>query len=104
MSLGAKESVLQQQKMPLSHRRGIATKSKQREDKRRREAKENGIILETVRKTTRKGKLIDAKRQRGIGGPSVGRFQGGMLRLSTKDVRDIEGPGARGKARKGRWK
>ena len=40
----------------------------------------------------------DLNRQRGIGVPSVGKFKRGMLKLSKKDVAQIEGPkkGARG--------
>lgn len=61
----------------------------EREGTRRRTAQENGIILE---KAVRGKKKDERKRQRGIGAPSVGRFQGGMLKLSKKDVAEIEGP------------
>ena len=75
--------------MPLAQRRGINAKSVEREQLRRREAQENGIILEKHSKSRSKG---SSNRQRGIGAPSVGKFQGGILRLSKKDVAEIEGP------------
>ena len=75
--------------MPLAQRKGIAAKARRREEIRRREAQENGIILEKAVKSNRKG---DTMRHRGIGAPSIGKFQGGMLKLSKKDVAEIEGP------------
>lgn len=84
--------------MPLSHRKGIVAKAREREGTRRREAKENGIILEKAMNGTAKKSII---RQRGIGGPSVGKFQGGMLKLSKKDVADIVGPRKTPKGKKG---
>ena len=41
-----------------------------------------------------KGKA--GKRERGIGGPSVGRFRGGVLMLSERDLRSIQGSGGSG--------
>ncbi|QIW98648.1 hypothetical protein AMS68_004166 [Peltaster fructicola] len=84
--LGGKASHLSQKNMPLSHRRGIEAKTVDREQKRRKEASDNGIILERAKFATKNIK----PREKGIGGPSVGRFQGGMLKLSGKDVRSIE--------------
>lgn len=72
----------------MSHRRGIVAKASVKEASRRREAKENGIVLE---KTQRPKKARDTRRDAGVGAPAVGKFKGGMLRLSTKDVADIEG-------------
>jgi len=87
--MGSKSSIFTQQKMPLAQRKGILAKSAERDDVRRRQAQENGVILEKAVK----GKSRDSsKRQRGIGAPSIGKFQGGMLKLSKKDVADIEGP------------
>lgn len=74
--------------MPMAHRKGIAAKGAEKEGVRRREAQENGIILE---KATKK-KTAAARRERGIGAPTVGKFEGGMLKLSRKDVADIQGP------------
>lgn len=87
--MGSKTSIFAQQKMPFAQRKGIAAKAIEREELRRREARENGIILEKAAKGKKKG---DTMRQRGIGAPSVGKFQGGMLKLSKKDVAEIEGP------------
>ncbi|KAL8672023.1 MAG: hypothetical protein Q9168_003499 [Polycauliona sp. 1 TL-2023] len=92
-ALGSKTSVFAQQKMPLAQRRGIALKSTEREGKRRREAKEGGIVLEKAVKP----KLKDPKRERGIGAPNVGKFSRGMLTLSKKDVSMIVGPAKKSK-------
>ena len=86
--LGAKDSLSQQQKMPLSHRRGIMAKASDREERRRKEAAENGVILERAKARAQVGK----RRERSVGGPALGKFKGGTLKLSSKDVRAIEGP------------
>lgn len=87
--MGSKSSVFAQQKMPLAQRKGIVAKATEREELRRREAQENGLILHKAAK----GKKKDGSmRKRGIGAPSVGKFQGGMLKLSRKDIAEIEGP------------
>lgn len=86
--LGTKSSLYHQRNMPMSQRKGIAAKAFGREESRRKEAKENGIILE---KAPKGRKDIDTKRQRGIGAPTVGRFKGGMLTLSKRDVIKIQG-------------
>lgn len=97
--LGTKSSLYHQRNMPMSQRKGIAAKASGREESRRKEAKENGVIL--ARATKGKKDIIDTKRQRGIGAPSVGRFKGGMLTLSKRDVIEIQG---RKKTTKGkRW-
>jgi hypothetical protein len=43
------------------------------------------------------------KRKRGVEAPIVGRFSGGILKLSKKDVETIQGPsgGRGGKGKKG---
>jgi len=98
-ALGSKTSILKQEKMPMTHRRGIIAKQDEREEKRRREAKENGIILEKAKM----GKKIgDGKRDRGVGAPGVGKFSGGTLKLNKKDIFDIEGPRRVGAGRGGR--
>ena len=88
-ALGSKTSILKQEKMPMSHRRGIIAKQSEKEDKRRKEARENGIILEKVKMSAKRGS--DGKRDRGVGAPGVGKFSGGTLKLSKKDIFDIEG-------------
>ena len=87
--LGSKSSIYTQQKMPLAQRKGIIAKATRKDESRRRDAKENGIILE---KAVKGKKKPEARRQRGIGAPSVGKFHGGMLKLSRKDVAEIVGP------------
>lgn len=86
--------------MPMSQRKGIAAKAKMRDDKRRSEARENGIVLEREKKVRK----VAGKRERGVGGPSVGKFKGGTLTLSKKDVASITGGGGGrgGKSKKGR--
>ncbi|KAF9890920.1 hypothetical protein FE257_005177 [Aspergillus nanangensis] len=82
-SLGAKTSLYHQQNMPSSQRRGIKAKAEKKEDKRRVEARENGIILE---KQAPKTKSTQGRRERGVGGPSIGKFTGGTLNLSKQDL------------------
>ena len=82
----------------MSHRKGIALKARVGEEKRRREAKENGIILEVAKAVKRQ----EGKRDRSVGGPSVGRFKGGTLTLSKNDIKDIEGPKRTSSGRGGR--
>ncbi|KEF61428.1 uncharacterized protein A1O9_02994 [Exophiala aquamarina CBS 119918] len=104
-SLGSKDSLFTQERMPLSHRRGIAAKAASRQALRRREAKENGIILERAggsSTSTGKSKSNGIRRERAVDVPAVGRFRGGTLKLSKHDVLDIQGSGQSGK--KGRKK
>lgn len=99
-SLGSKESLFQQEKMPLAHRRGILAKAATREAVRRREARENGIILE---RPSGKSNSSRARRERGVDVPAVGKFHGGTLKLSKRDVADIQGPSrSGGRGRRGR--
>ena len=94
--LGAKQSLSVQQKMPLSHRKGISEKAASREQTRRRDAADNGVILERAKAVTKPAQ----RREKGIGGPGLGQFKGGTLRLSSRDVRSIEGPKQGGKGRR----
>jgi hypothetical protein len=101
--------------MPVAMRRGIEEKKRSTEEKRRKQAKENGIILEVAtgsgkgkdgpRMGGMKSNKEEGRRERGIGVPAVGRFSGGTLTLSKKDVFAIEGPkkmsGRGGRARGG---
>lgn len=87
--------------MPDSHRRGIKLKAAHKEEKRRREARENGIVLE---KPTFKAKATSTKRRdRGIGAPAVGKFAGGTLNLNKRDLTHVQGfqkkGGLKGKGR-----
>lgn len=70
-----------------------------KEARRRRNAKENGVILEKVsmshsNKKGAKYKSKSGRRERGVDAPGVGRFSGGTLKLSRKDVASIQGPPA----------
>lgn len=89
-ALGSKMSIHKQEKMPMNMRKGIVAAAGARESKRRREAKENGIILE--RET---GKKKGGRRDRGgalpVDRPGVGRLKGAELRISDRDVKSIEG-------------
>lgn len=73
----------------MAHRRGIIAKQTQKEDMRRKDAKENGIILEKAKLGK---KPSERKRDRGVGAPGIGRFTNGTLKLSKKDIFDMEGP------------
>ena len=84
--------------MPIAQRKGIIAKATERENARRREALENGIVLEKAGQGRKK--IGVKKRERGVGGPSVGKFRGGTLSLSKKDVAQIQGPKKREKARR----
>ncbi|EEU46557.1 uncharacterized protein NECHADRAFT_79278 [Fusarium vanettenii 77-13-4] len=68
-ALGSKISIHKQEKMPMNMRKGIVAAAGAREAKRRREAKENGVILE--RETSKKGRR-ERKRDLGVDRPGVG--------------------------------
>ncbi|KXS98242.1 hypothetical protein AC578_6275 [Pseudocercospora eumusae] len=95
--LGAKTSAIQQENMPMSMRKGISGKAASREASRRKEAAENGIILEKFKRRSKSEK----PRVRGVTGPGIGKMQGSTLKLSARDVRSIQGPPG-GTGRKGR--
>ncbi|KAM3566938.1 hypothetical protein ARSEF4850_000109 [Beauveria asiatica] len=92
-ALGAKTSVLKQEKMPMNMRKGIVAAARMHEERRRREAKENGVILERSGSGTGSGKKKGsrARQERGVHGPGIGRMRGAELRISEGDVRKIEG-------------
>ncbi|KAI4178200.1 MAG: hypothetical protein L6R41_008496 [Letrouitia leprolyta] len=94
-ALGSKSSTFTQKSMPIAQRKGILAKAAERDESRRREAKDNGIILEKATKA--KGQ--DPKRQREIGTPRIGKFTRGMLTLSKKDVYEIVGRSKKAKRR-----
>ncbi|KAH8890767.1 hypothetical protein GQ53DRAFT_765508 [Thozetella sp. PMI_491] len=93
-AMGREAAVPKQAKMPMAMRKGIARHAAGREEKRRREARENGVVLE--RKGGKAAKNA-AKGRRGAGEapvdlPGVGKMRGSELRLSARDVRSIQGP------------
>lgn len=96
-SLGSKTSLFNQKSMPMSHRKGISAKVEYKDTKRRHEARENGVILE--KPAPKKSKNVH--RERGIGGPGVGKFAGGTLTLSKSDVMAIQGPRTSSRGRGG---
>ncbi|KAF5024003.1 hypothetical protein F66182_3949 [Fusarium sp. NRRL 66182] len=88
-ALGSKVSIHKQEKMPMNMRKGIVAAADAREVKRRREAKESGVILE--RETGKKQKRRDRGRDLPVDRPGVGRLKGAELRLSDRDIKSIEG-------------
>ena len=91
--MGAKGSVFTQKSMPLFMRKGMMKKSAEKDEKRRSEARENGIILERIKGgKAGKERRPQERRERGVGAPAVGRFEGGTLKISKRDVYEIEGP------------
>ncbi|KAH8653466.1 hypothetical protein BX600DRAFT_515738 [Xylariales sp. PMI_506] len=108
--LGAKASIYKQARMPMSHRKGIEAAREARETKRRREAKENGIILERPSATAAAAASSLSsfgpkrrKREAAVDAPAVGKLHNGMLKLSKRDIADIEGSGGgRGRGGRGR--
>lgn len=106
--LGSSGSIFNsQKKMPMNVRKGIQGAKAAREEKRRREAKENGIILERERPDEGKGKTA-RKKGRGsdlpVDMPGMGRMKGGELRLSKRDVRAVEMEGKRMGDQRGKGK
>ncbi|KAK8108761.1 hypothetical protein PG984_014562 [Apiospora sp. TS-2023a] len=109
-ALGSKDSIYKQAKMPMGTRKGIIAAAEKREEKRRREARENGIVLERATAgvhegwTGLKGKKSKSassgggaggsrKREAAVDAPAVGKLRNGLLQLSKKDIREIEGSG-----------
>ncbi|KAI2471412.1 hypothetical protein F4781DRAFT_110682 [Annulohypoxylon bovei var. microspora] len=90
-ALGSKTSIYKQTKMPMAHRKGIAAAATTRESKRRKEARENGIILERPASGTGKGNMKMRKREAAVDAPAVGKLRNGMLQLSRKDITEIQG-------------
>ncbi|KAF4979765.1 hypothetical protein FDECE_18009 [Fusarium decemcellulare] len=87
-ALGSKTSIHKQENMPMNMRKGIVAAADAREAKRRREAKENGVILE--RETGKKKRRRERGGDLAVDRPGVGRLRGAELRLSDRDIRNIE--------------
>lgn len=90
-ALGSALSIHKQEKMPMKMRKGMVAAADAREAKRRREARENGVILERDTSGKGKGRRRDRGRDAAVDRPGVGRFKGAELRLSEHDVKRIEG-------------
>lgn len=101
-ALGSKASIYKQEKMPMSHRKGIEGAKVVREAKRRKEAKENGIILEREAKKKGSGSRLGGgpRRDKAVDAPAVGKMRNGMLRLSKRDIAEIQGPVGSGRGGK----
>lgn len=101
-ALGAKDTVLKQRNVPNTIRYGIKNKEREREQKRRKEAQENGIVLEKAQ-AKKRGNTMEKKRERSVGNPGVGKFKGGTLTLGKRDLSKLTTPkSALMKGRKGR--
>ena len=76
-------------KVPVKIRKGIEGAKRKKEEKVEREAKEAGIVT-PIKKQKEKRK----ERERGLRtGASVGKFRGGMLKLSERDIQRINQSG-----------
>jgi hypothetical protein len=76
-----------QTNLPMSIQRGIQKKRRDGEEDRRKYARDAAIVLERALKSKRDPK----RRKRAVTGPSVGKFRGGTLRLTSRDLHDIQG-------------
>jgi hypothetical protein len=79
--------------VPMSIRKGMNAAASGRETKRRREARENGVILERAGGAgiSKKQAARERRRDPAVDRPGVGRLRGAELKLSAKDVQGIEG-------------
>lgn len=98
--LGSKASIFTQQKMPMGMRKGIHAAREEKEARRRREAKENGIILERPTQDDGSSGKKGRRSKSGRGGlavdmPGMGKFRNGELRLNKHDVKAVEMEGMR---------
>ncbi|KAK0711220.1 hypothetical protein B0H67DRAFT_555235 [Lasiosphaeris hirsuta] len=96
-ALGAKGSALTQAKMPMSMRKGITKTAETREETRRREARQNGIVLERERSSAPAAKKKKrSASDRPVDMPGVGKMRGAELRISAFEARSIASGGSRG--------
>lgn len=72
----------------MSMRKGITAAKVAGEAKRRKEAKENGVILE--REVGNKKMKKRPQRDDAVDRPGIGRMKGAQLRISERDVKSIE--------------
>ncbi|KAH8176163.1 hypothetical protein LIA77_04581 [Sarocladium implicatum] len=88
-ALGSKTSIYKQEKMPMNMRKGMVAARVEGEKKRRREAKENGVVLERERSDAGV-KKAKKKKDFGVDRPGIGRMKGAQLRISDRDIKSIE--------------
>lgn len=72
----------------MNMRKGMVAARVAGEAKRRKEAKENGVVLERevgVKKVKKRARRDDA-----VDRPGIGRMKGAQLRISERDVQSIE--------------
>jgi hypothetical protein len=74
----------------MNMRKGIVAAAGAREAKRRREAKENGVILERETNGGKRKKVKHGRRELGLDRPGVGRLKGAELKITERDVKRIE--------------
>ena len=117
-ALGSKRSIFAQQRMPMGIRKGIAGAAAAREAKRRRDARESGLVLERKASSGASATWLRGfgaagggrGRDRGSKGrkdvavdaPAVGKLRNGMLKLSKKDIGEIQGAGGPNPGRGGK--
>ena len=75
----------------MAIRKGMEAKKAEREEVRRREAREGGVVLERRGGREQRRGVRRGKGEGEVGGPGVGRWKGGMLVLGKGDVEAIEG-------------
>ncbi|KAK6522228.1 hypothetical protein TWF281_002795 [Arthrobotrys megalospora] len=93
ISLGG-NPIKQKGNIPMHIQKGMKLKQRLREEKVKREAKENGVVIDKESKRAkerrkdmeRMQRRKGEKRDAGVGHASIGKFRGGELRLSRRDV------------------
>ncbi|KAK6342049.1 hypothetical protein TWF730_001531 [Orbilia blumenaviensis] len=80
--------------IPIAIQKGMKAKQRLKEEKFKREAKENGIVVDKESKRAKERRKNKERQERrrgegrdaGVGHAKVGKFRGGELRLSRRDV------------------
>jgi hypothetical protein len=83
---GTIQPQVNQVNVPMNIRKGIERKRQERKETEAKASKEANIIMARADQ-----KKVAPRRERGVGTP-VGRFKGGLLQLSKRDIREIEKP------------
>lgn len=97
LSNPSSSSIFAQSQIPMALRKAQAANRVAREGKRRAEARENGVVLErrggagaSEGAGAGAGRRKKPRREAEVGLPNVGRMRGAELRLSQKDIREME--------------